>query len=1267
MNLLSLSGVVILLIFEIIALKQSQKLIRLLIFSSIAEIGYIMLGIGSGTFSGQIGALLHLEYQLIMRGLVFVAAIAIAYRSGSDNIQKLKGMGKNAPFLAVFFAFGIFSVMGLSPFKGSISKFLIVYSNIEKGYYIYAVLAITGSVIEAWYFIRLIQQICFEESDEIVQQNNVLTVSIAVKIIIVLLGILTAVLTLYPEPLIQFTSGISGQLFENPAAKELPVFDTPWPIMVLIPYMGAFVVFIIGCFTPKLRNILAVLIGAATVYMIWIDSSIDSLSKMFALIVSFISLMAVIHSIGYMEGKRHNNRYYFFLFLTIGSLIGVATSSQFGNFYVFWELMTWTSYLLVVHEQTKKALKAGFLYFMMCTTGAYFMQFGILTLYSRYGTFSMSAISGRLHSLTPGMLIVIAVMFIIGTGVKTGLVPMHSWLPKAHPAAPAPVSAMLSGILTKIGFYGLIRVLYVVFGISLLTQLGSTGKLSYIGLAISLLGILTLFYGEIKALLQTDIKKLLAYSTMAQIGEIAVTLGIGTYLGLVGGFYHILNHAIMKGLLFLAAGTFIYRRKSQDIADLKGIGKVMPFTAGCLSIGILAIMGLPPFNGFISKALMLYANIEAGLWYFAALILLGSVIAAIYYIKLIKTIFFEKYEGPKIKDAPVTMLVPLGILTGLVIFNGLFPKEALNLVKPAADYVAGQGKMTVTAIPQISITWSLIIIIPMLGGLLTYFFGKRSQKAAGCAAVALMCTAFITIAAEAGKFDIYSLSYALLITFMGILNLLYSLGYMSHEHAQNRFYMFFMMMIGGLIGVAVSKDFFEFFIFWEIMSSWTLYFVIIHEETQDALKEGFKYFIFNYIGASIALLGMLILTVNAGTFDMKLVSQRLANLPSGIAGWALVLMTIGFLMKAAAMPFRIDYQMHPATAPTPVSGYISSVLLKSAPFWIIKLFFILGGAAVIGKMGMIGTQSVLMYVVSWIAGITIIGAAAMALIQKGIKRLLIYSTVSQIGYIMLGLSLGSTLGLSGGLLHLVNHMFFKDLLFLAAGVIMVQAHVKNLDEAGGLGKKMPFTMIFFMIGAMSLAGIPPFSGFTSKWLIYEAAMENGQVFLALLSLAGSVLTMAYFIKFLHSAFFGTVPKKFENVKEATWTMLLPMGILSLLCIVFGIMPGLPLSVISRILKLMNIASPEFTLFGVKTPLGAWSVGVILILMLFALILGIIFFLSGNRKVRYTSTYTCGVSDLEDDEIRAQSQNMYETPDNVIRKLHKTLIEPVFGNGEEVEK
>jgi len=570
------------------------------------------------------------------------------------------------------------------------------------------------------------------------------------------------------------------------------------------------------------------------------------------------------------------------------------------------------------------------------------------------------------------------------------------------------------------------------------------------------------------------------------------------------------------------------------------------------------------------------------------------------------------------------------------------------------------------AIPQIQVTWPVIIAIPMLGGLLAYFLGKRSPQVAGWISVAVMSVTLVAIAVSRADFDVYSLSFALLIAFVGLLNLLYSLGYMGHGHAQNRYYMFFLMMIGGLIGVATSKDFFSFFIFWEIMSSWTLYFSIIHEETEGALKEGFKYFIFNYIGASIAFLGILILTSNTGVFDMIMLAERMQEMDLGTAGFGIALVTVGFLMKAAALPFRIDYQMHPSTAPTPVSGYISSVLLKSAPYGLIKLFFIMGGTAVVARLGLLGGSPVMLNVVAWIAGLTILYAGAMALAQRGIKRLLIYSTVSQIGYIVLGLSLDSTLGLTGALLHFVNHMFFKDLLFLAAGAIMVQAHAKNLDDVTGLGRKMPVTLTFFMVGTLSLAGVPPFSGFTSKWIIYEACMQNGQVVLAILSLVGSVFTMAYFVKFMHSAFFGIPSKNSENVKEAPWTMLVPMGVLSAVSIVFGIMPGIPISVISQVLALAGIAAPSYSLFQVDTPLGTWQAGTITIILLLAFLVGLVFLFSGNKKVRYTDAYTCGVTDLDPDQINPAAQNLFETPVKLVKKMHKAIVS-IFGNDEEAEE
>lgn len=489
---------------------------------------------------------------------------------------------------------------------------------------------------------------------------------------------------------------------------------------------------------------------------------------------------------------------------------------------------------------------------------------------------------------------------------------------------------------------------------------------------------------------------------------------------------------------------------------------------------------------------------------------------------------------------------------------------------------------------------------------------------------------------------------------MGVLNLLYSIGYMDHSHAQNRFYMFFLLMIGGLIGVATSKDLFSFFVCWEIMSSWTLYFIIIHEQTKMALKEGFKYFIFNYIGASFMFLGIIILSANIESFDFASLAQNFERMPLFDASFALICILLGFVMKAAMLPMRIDYQMHPAAAPTPVSGYISAVLLKSAPFGVGKIIFALGGLAVVSKVATSLDMVSLMYILAWISGITIFVAAALAIVQSGIKLMLIYSTVSQIGYIMLGISLGSSLGLAGGLLHFVNHMIFKDLLFLVAGAIMYKSGVDTLDKIGGLGKKMPITLTTFAIGVLAVAGMPPFNGFTSKWLIYQAALEQGYVFLALISLLTSVITLGYFMKFLHSAFFGQLPRELEGVKEVSWVMLTPMVILASGCIIFGIFPGVLLEVISEIIVFFGLEALEVSLFGVASGIGAWNAGAIALLLFIALLLGASVYFIGNRNVRYTNIYTCGVVDLEPEELHVNAHNLYETPKKMIEKTTQKL-------------
>jgi len=347
------------------------------------------------------------------------------------------------------------------------------------------------------------------------------------------------------------------------------------------------------------------------------------------------------------------------------------------------------------------------------------------------------------------------------------------------------------------------------------------------------------------------------------------------------------------------------------------------------------------------------------------------------------------------------------------------------------------------------------------------------------------------------------------------------------------------------------------------------------------------------------------------------------------------------------LPFRIDYQMHPPAAPTPVSGYISSVLLKSAPFGIMKLFYATIGVALVANLsGLLGIE--LREAMAWVGGLTILWAVAMALLQSDMKKLLIYHTVSQMGYIVLGISLGTALGVAGGLLHLVNHMFFKNLLFLGAGAIMYRTGAKSMDEVGGLAKKMPVTTLVFAVGAFSIAGIPPFNGFVSKWLIYQAAMEKGETSLALLSLVASVLTTASFVKFLHSAFFGQLPERWNHVRDVPATMAAPMVALASLCVLFGVVPGFPLRFIAKIQTEIGLSAIDPHMFNLYSADGLWSMGVLASLLLLAGLVSTIVYLGYNRKVRYAEVYTCGNVDVKPEELQVSSHHLYETPKQVLK-------------------
>lgn len=1237
-------GACILLLGETAALLSMRNLKRLIIVSTLAETGYLLMGIGVGGPAGLTGAAMHLGYQAVMRGLMIVSAWWLVRRTGSSELDALAGSGERQPLAALLFGFGMFSVLGLSPFKGSYSKFLILYAAIEQGDWALAGIGTLASIIAACYYLIVIQRVCLESPRK--------TVTLAAepplaRPLALLLALATIGISIWPHPFLHLAEHLAGL----GAGARVPEFESPWEPLVLLPYIGGFAVFAIGRVSRALRDYATLALAAATLALAALTPGLDPVSRLFALLFAGILFLVVLYSQHYIRHAGHENRYYFFVFLMTGSMLGLATAHEFGNFYVFWELMTWTSYFLVIHEQTQKALRAGLVYFLMCAAGAYIMHFGILLLHAQTGSFEFGVIAAQIDRIEPAIGAAAALCFFIGFAVKAGLVPLHSWLPLAHPEAPASISGPLSGILTKAGLFGLVKVLYLIFGAGALARFAANG--SDIGLLITLLGCATLLYGEVMALVQTEIKRMLAYSTLAQVGEIAAVLGLGTSLASSAALLHVTNHAVMKTLLFFAAGAFILQSGKRNLSDLAGLGRKMPFTAGCYALATVAIMGLPPFSGFISKFLMIVAAVNAGEVPVAALLLLGSVIAAFYYLRVVRLLFFHPYTGPEtVQEAPWSMLAAMGVLAAAIVAGGVLPGVQLDAVRAIGDAVALRGALPRVILPGLTMSWPVAALVATLGAVAVWLVGKSSDKAAGWLAIFVTAASFVAVLYEPGRYDGLSFAFALLVAGVGTLNMLYSTGYMAHAHARARFYAAFALMIGGLLGMAGSHDLFNFFAFWELMSSWALYVALIHEETPDARREAFKYFIFNTVGACFMFLGIALFGHAAGSFEYAAVTAAARSMPALPLGAAFGLVALGMLMKAAMLPVRIDYQMHPATAPTPVSGYISAVLLKSGPYGVLKLCVLVGGTAVLGRLGLVAGRPLAMEIIAVIGGVTLLYAGAMAVVQTGIKRLLIYSTVSQLGYITMALALGTSLGVAGGLMHFVNHMMLKDLLFLAAGCIMVSSHARTLDELGGLGRKMPVTFGIFLFAGLSLSGIPPLNGFASKWLIYMAAFQSGHVTLGVFAMISSLFTLAAVLKFAHAAFMGVPGPAAAHAEEAPRSMLLPMGVLTAGCVLVGLMPGLLLVPIASLQRELGFAPIAASWTGPLPGTDGWQPAVLTSLLLIFTCLGFLYLRLGRAgaAVIRSPIHLCGVNDLTPEVEHMGASNLYEAPDAAIRTL-----------------
>ncbi|GAB4357377.1 MAG: monovalent cation/H+ antiporter subunit D family protein [Gammaproteobacteria bacterium] len=419
-----------------------------------------------------------------------------------------------------------------------------------------------------------------------------------------------------------------------------------------------------------------------------IEYRVDTLDAFVLVIIAAMGTIVMLYARRSVDQEIDTEKHYLFYtayLLCLTGLLGIAITGDAFNLFVFLEISSLSTYALVSMGKDRRALTASYQYLIMGTLGATFYLIGVGLLYMVTGTLNMADLAKHLPALFDSRTVRTALAFLtVGISLKLALFPLHLWLPNVYTYAPSVVTAFLSGTATKVAVYILIRVLFTLFGVDF--SLGAM-PLDIVLLILSLIAIVS---ASTVAIFQDDVKRMLAYSSVAQIGYIVLGLSLVSETGLVAALVHLFNHALMKGALFLALGCVFYRIGSVEIKQLAGLGKRMPWTMAAVVGGGLSLIGVPLTAGFVSKWYLVVGALERELWLVAATVLVGSLLAVIYIWRLVEVAYFKpRTENGPVTEAPASLLIPTWILIVANFYFGVCTDLTAGVARRAAMQLMG--------------------------------------------------------------------------------------------------------------------------------------------------------------------------------------------------------------------------------------------------------------------------------------------------------------------------------------------------------------------------------------------------------------------------------------------------------------------------------------------------------------------------------------------------------------------------------------------------
>ncbi len=473
---------------------------------------------------------------------------------------------------------------------------------------------------------------------------------------------------------------------------------------IAVPLLAAFLIPIIGRFSKEFVKVIP---GIVLLYLSYVAISLFPVAlktpivevlagwkppfgislvygPLAAYLTALITLMGFViwvYSYKFIIREPIEKYYMLFMLLITGST-GIVLTGDIFNMFVFLEITAIAAYSLTAFLRDKDGAEAAFKYLLIGSFASSFFLLAVMLLYASTGTLNMAEIASKIDSVAMSTRVLILILFLVGLGIEAELFPLNGWAPDAYSQAPSPIGAIFGGIVVKAAIYALMRLVFLLFNF---------GEVFHFLL---IMGIITMIVAEMSAMKQQQIKRMLAFSSIGQMGLVIIAFSVGTSDSVQAALFQMFNHAVIKALLFFAAGYLVFHSGSKKISALDGLGKDKPLTSFFFALGALAIIGLPPFAGFWSKLYILISVADAGLMTAVVLVLIASVIEAVYYLRVVSRLYFNKEvaKETEVRRTPITGLLAMGILALVIIVVGIYPDYIWNLLKPAAEELVNKAE-----------------------------------------------------------------------------------------------------------------------------------------------------------------------------------------------------------------------------------------------------------------------------------------------------------------------------------------------------------------------------------------------------------------------------------------------------------------------------------------------------------------------------------------------------------------------------------------------